>query len=155
LEEAADFLRELSDYCRNGDMLLLGVDLKKDVKIITDAYDDPHGITADFNLNLLKRMNRELGADFKIDHFEHLTFYEPESGEVQSYLVSKKDQAVNFEKINFNTFFRKGEKIHTEISRKYDLEELETIAKKDNFTVINHFLDSKKYFTDTLWQVKH
>lgn len=154
LHEAASFLDELSKNCKSSDMMLLGVDLKKDPKIITAAYDDPKGITASFNLNLLKRMNRELGSDFNVEDFEHLTFYEDESGEILSFLVSKKDQSVRFGKLDLNVNFKKGERIHTEISRKYDFAELESIAMKDGFEVIQHFVDSKKYFCDTLWRVK-
>ena len=154
IEEAEGFLRELSANCNPGDMLLLGVDLKKDKDIITTAYDDPHGITSAFNLNLLTRMNRELGSDFKLDSFEHLASYDEKSGEMKSYLVSMKGQKVVFSDIDIEVYFSKGEKIHTEISRKYDLGELESIASKDNFEVINHFTDSKNYFTDTLWRVR-
>jgi L-histidine N-alpha-methyltransferase len=154
LDEAASFLEKLSNNCSSGDMLLLGVDLKKDVKVITAAYNDPHGITAAFNLNLLKRMNKELGADFNIAQFDHLTFYEETSGEVLSFLVSKKDQTVHIKKLDLSVDFTKGERIHTEISRKYDFMELNTIAKKDGFEVIRHFVDSKNYFCDTLWRVK-
>lgn len=133
--------------------MLLGVDLKKDPTIITAAYNDPNGITAAFNLNLLKRMNRELGSDFILENFKHYTFYEEETGEILSYLVSKKDQIVRFSEIDLEVKFEKGEHIHTEISRKYDFEELESIAKKDGFEVVQHFIDSKNYFCDTLWKV--
>jgi dimethylhistidine N-methyltransferase len=154
LDEAATFLDELSNNCKPFDMLLLGVDLKKDEKIITLAYNDPKGITASFNLNLLKRINRELGADFNVEEFEHLTYYESESGEVLSFLVSKKDQLVEIKNLGLQVKFKKNERIHTEISRKYDFDELESIAKNDGFEVIRHFVDSKNYFCDTLWRVK-
>ena len=125
-----------------------------DKNIIINAYNDPNGITSDFNLNLLTRMNRELGANFDIRQFKHHTFYEEESGEVLSFLVSLIDQRVFFKTIDLEVTFEKDEKIHTEISRKYSLQELETVAEKDNFDVVNHFMDSKKYFTDTLWKVR-
>jgi len=153
LDKAAAFLDELSKNCKPSDMLLLGVDLKKDPEIIKAAYDDPKGITAAFNLNLLKRINRELDADFNVNAFEHLTYYETESGEVQSFLVSKIGQTVTIKKIGLSIHFKKGERIHTEISRKYDFKELETIAENDGFEIIQHFVDSKKYFCDTLWRV--
>ena len=134
-------------------MLLLGVDLKKDVDIITRAYDDPHGITSAFNLNLLTRMNRELGADFVIEDFEHETYYDKESGEVLSFLVSKNEQVVRFHLLEKTFAFKKGERIHTEISRKYDFQELNAIAAVDNFEVINYFVDNNNYFTDALWRI--
>ena len=153
LDEAADFLKKLSNNCKPGDMLLLGVDLKKDPNIITQAYNDPHGITAAFNLNLLARMNRELGADFDLNNFKHDTYYEPESGEVLSFLVSGIEQTIYLKNLDKYFNFKKGERIHTEISRKYDFEELDFIAAKDAFEVIDYFVDSNNYFTDALWRV--
>jgi len=153
LNEAADFLKKLSNNCKHGDMLLLGVDLKKDHRIINQAYNDPHGITAAFNLNLLTRMNRELGADFDLNTFKHTTYYEAESGEVLSFLVSLTDQKVYFKNLDYSVQFLKEERIHTEISRKYDFEELDFVAAKDSYEVINYFVDNNKYFTDALWKI--
>ena len=154
LDEAAEFLKKLSSNCESGDLLLLGVDMKKDTRIITEAYDDPAGITAAFNLNLLRRINRELDANFNLEQFKHLTYYEEDTGEVQSFLVSLAHQKVFIKQLDWEVSFKDGERIHTEISRKYSLSELELVAQKDNFDVVRHFLDSKKYFTDTLWRVK-
>ncbi|MCF6172023.1 MAG: L-histidine N(alpha)-methyltransferase [Bacteroidales bacterium] len=151
---AGGFLRRLSWYCKKDDMLLLGVDLKKDPKIITRAYDDPHGITAAFNLNLLERMNRELGADFVLSGFTHHTFYEPLSGKVLSYLVSLKQQTVSFSFLDWEVDFDEFELVHTEISKKYSIPELEILAQQQGFQVLKHFTDEKKYFLDTLWKVK-
>ncbi len=154
IEEAGTFLQRINWYSKKGDMLLLGADLKKDPKIITAAYNDPHGITASFNLNLLSRMNHELGADFDLKHFMHHTFYEPVSGEVLSYIVSLQQQSVNFAALNWKTNFEAFEIIHTEISKKYSIPELESLAKEQGYIVKEHFTDDKKYFLDTLWEVK-
>ena len=154
INEAGTFLQRINWYSKKGDMLLLGVDLKKDPRIITAAYNDPHGITAAFNLNLLSRMNRELGADFDTHHFMHHTFYEPVSGEVLSYIVSLKQQSVNFAALDWKTDFEAFEIIHTEISKKYGIPELESLAKEQGFQILEHFTDEKKYFLDTLWEVK-
>ena len=154
LHSAGGFLRRLNWYCKKNDMLLLGVDLKKDPKIITRAYDDPYGITASFNLNLLSRMNRELGADFNIVNFTHHTFYEPVSGEVLSYLFSLKQQSINFVALDWKVDFEEFELIHTEISKKYSIPELESLAKEQGFTVKENFTDTNKYFLNTLWEVK-
>lgn len=154
INEAGAFLQRINWYSKTGDMLLLGADLKKDPRTITAAYNDPHGITAAFNLNLLSRMNRELGADFNIKQFMHHTFYEPVSGEVLSYLVSLKQQSVNFTTLDWKTEFAAFELIHTEISKKYSIPELETLAKEQGFSVTEHFTDANKYFLDTLWKVK-
>ncbi len=154
INEAATFLQRINWYSKKGDILLLGVDQKKDPRIITAAYNDPHGITAAFNLNLLSRMNRELGADFNINQFMHHTFYEPVSGEVLSYLVSLKQQSVNFTALDWRTEFAAFELIHTEISKKYSIPELESLANEQGFRILEHFTDENKYFLDTLWEVK-
>ncbi|MEJ2595653.1 MAG: L-histidine N(alpha)-methyltransferase [bacterium] len=154
LREASAFLEELSQNCNSGDLLLLGVDLKKDPGVIVRAYDDPAGITARFNLNLLERMNRELGANFNTGRFRHHTYYDEKSGEVRSFIISLADQKVNFDILDLEVNFSKEEKIHTEVSRKFSLEELESIAERAHFEVIRHFVDSRHYFTDTLWKVR-
>ncbi len=154
LNEAEGFVKKLASNFKTGDLFLLGADLKKDPEIIINAYNDPHGITASFNLNLLRRMNRELGADFHLDNFKHYTLYEPETGEVLSYLVSLKEQRVNFSDLQWKVRFNKDEFIHTEVSKKYSLAELEHLANGQGFEVIEHFLDDHEYFTDTLWKKK-
>ena len=154
INEAGTFLQRVNWYSKKGDMFLLGLDLKKDPRIISAAYNDPHGITASFNLNLLDRMNRELGADFDTRQFMHHTFYEAVSGEVRSYLVSLKKQSVHFAVLDWKKEFDAFEIIHTEISKKYSITELETLAKEQDFQILEHFTDDKKYFLDTLWKVK-
>ncbi|NOX85246.1 MAG: L-histidine N(alpha)-methyltransferase [Chlorobi bacterium] len=152
-DEAAGFLKQFVSNSRSGDMLLLGVDLQKDPGIISLAYDDPHGITAAFNLNLLRRMNNELGADFDLDKFGHYTYYEPASGEVLSFLISLENQLVYFPDSDQTISFEKNELVHTEISKKYKPEELEELAISQGLKPVSHFLDSKNYFTDTLFSV--
>ncbi len=153
LNEAAEFLYRFVANCKTGDLLLLGVDLKKDPEVITLAYDDKNGITAAFNLNLLTRMNSELGADFNIDSFKHYTYYEPESGEVLSFLISQEDQRVYFSNLNREINFKKYELIHTEISKKYSLRELEKLGASQGLELVSHFTDSKNYFTNTLFKI--
>ena len=152
-DEAAVFLQQFVAGSRAGDMLLLGVDLKKDPKVISLAYDDPHGITAAFNLNLLTRMNKELGADFNPADFRHYTCYEPASGEVLSYLISLNNRQVYFRELDRTVSFKKNELIHTEISKKYTLEELEKLALSQGLELVSHFMDNKNYFTDTLFKI--
>ena len=153
MNEAAEFLYRFVANCKTGDLLLLGVDLKKDPEVITLAYDDKNGITAAFNLNLLTRMNSELGADFNIDSFKHYTYYEPESGEVLSFLISQEDQRVYFSNLNREINFKKHELIHTEISKKYSLRELEKLGASQGLELVSHFTDSKNYFTNTLFKI--
>ncbi len=150
LDEAEVFIQEMSNNCKPGDMLLLGVDLKKDPRIIQLAYDDSQGITAAFNLNLLSRMNRELGAAFDIRQFKHLAHYEKETGEMLSFIESLFDQEIYFEELDMEFQFEKGERIHTEVSKKYSPEELRSLAEGQGFELNQYFTDSNNFFTDVL-----
>lgn len=151
--EAVDLIQQIEARLQKGDMLFIGYDLKKDPKAILNAYDDSEGVTRAFNLNLLTRMNRELGATFDEEAFDHYAIYEPVSGEARSYLVSLKDQEVYFDALEETVHFKQWELIHTEISRKFDLTQIEQMAKQTGFKVINHFRDKRKFFNDSLWQV--
>jgi dimethylhistidine N-methyltransferase len=147
--DALNLLRLFHQNMAAGDALLLGADLQKNPEVIRKAYDDPHGITRNFNLNLLDRFNRELNANFERDQFEFYCYYNPLSGEVRSYLVSLTDQIVDLadEQIRF----KKDELIWTELSKKYSFQELEGMAQTAGFEVKKHFLDSRSYFTNSLW----
>lgn len=149
-DQASDFLRQLQQSMASGDLLLIGFDLKKDPQTILDAYNDSTGITAAFNLNLLHRINRELGANFNVDAFKHWETYNPLTGETKSYLVSKQKQSVAFldTKIHFDAW----EAIDVELSQKYSLKEIENLAKTTGFQVQQHFFDKRHFFVDTLWQ---
>ncbi len=149
---AQSFFKELCEVMNKGDKLLIGIDLKKNPKTILKAYNDEAGITRAFNLNLLERMNRELGANFDLNNWDHFPTYDPFSGECRSYLMSTIDQDVHFEILNKTFHFKNSEPIHMEISRKYSLDEVETLAKNCNFTVRKHFMDSRGYFVDSLWE---
>ncbi|NEQ49024.1 MAG: L-histidine N(alpha)-methyltransferase [Leptolyngbya sp. SIO3F4] len=150
--QVRDFLKRIGSNCRTDDMLLIGVDLQKDPDVILRAYNDPHGITAAFNLNLLERFNRELDTNFVVEHFKHYALYHPETGEARSYLISLKDQEVYFPEAEETIRFQYAEPIHTEISRKYTLKQLEQLARESGFRVVEHFLDCRHYFVDSLWQ---
>jgi L-histidine Nalpha-methyltransferase len=145
------FLTQLSDLCSKGDKILIGFDLKKSPDIIMKAYDDPYGLTRDFNLNHLARLNRELDADFILDKFEHHTTYNPWSGNLRSYLVSKEKQSVNIRSLGQQFVFNKWEPVFMELSRKFDFTMIERIASLHGFSVIKHFTDQKNWFTDSLW----
>lgn len=149
---ALEFCRKLKRLLAKGDMLIIGFDLKKDPNQILAAYDDALGITRDFNLNLLKRINRELGGDFNLDNFGHYATYDPESGACKSFLISLKDQHVHIgdtETIHFS----KNEHIFMEISQKYSLEETDVLAMRSGFHCRKHFFDKNKYFVDAVWLV--
>ena len=149
-EDATRFVRRISSVMKVGDQLLIGVDLKKDPRLIQAAYDDPHGITRDFNMNLLVRLNRELGADFNIENFCHYPTYNPETAQNKSYLVSKVEQDVNIKCTGSSIHFDQWEIIHTEISQKYDIEMINKLASEAGLQVVKHLFDSKKYFCDVL-----
>lgn len=150
-ERAREFLHQLRKNMRPDDQLLMGVDLKKNPQTILDAYNDPHGITREFNFNLLRRLNRELGANFNPVQWMHYPTYSPETGEARSYLVSRKEQSVHFEALDETVHFKAWEEVHTEISKKYHQEELNELARETGFKPVHSFLDCKHYFVDVLW----
>jgi dimethylhistidine N-methyltransferase len=148
---AKSFFRRLEAVMQPGDKLLSGIDLKKNPRTILKAYDDPTGVTAQFNLNVLTRINKELGGDFEIAKFSHYPNYNPVNGECRSYLISEEKQAVHIEYLNKTFKFDRAEAIHTEISKKYSLRDIELLAKKSGFTLKQNFTDKHAYFVDSLW----
>lgn len=149
-KEAIELMDLFSQVMKQGDMLLMGVDLQKNPQIVYQAYSDPNGVTKRFNLNLLKRINRELGANFDISQFDFYCYYNPRNGELFSYLVSLTKQSVFLPNTKTTIIFDKDELIWTEQSKKYSFKEIDLLANKSGFSVVNQFLDSKQYFTDSL-----
>lgn len=147
-DEAINFLKQLSNNLNTNDKLLLGLDLIKSEEIVLPAYSDKAGITKSFNLNLLSRINHELQANFDISSFNHLATYTEEEGIAKSFLVSEKNQKVTIESLNKTFLFSKNEKIHTEISRKYNDEILNRILDKSTLKIENKFTDAKGFFAD-------
>jgi dimethylhistidine N-methyltransferase len=145
--EAADFLARLRETMTPADRLLVGIDLRKDRVVLEKAYDDPQGVTAQFNLNLLARINRELGADFDLEAFRHKAVYDDEVGRIQMYLVSTRNQSVNIGQLGLVLSFEANEAIHTENSYKYSLEEIEALASAAGFEVEQQWLDSERRFS--------
>lgn len=150
VKEAESFCKRLRSHLNEDDLLMVGFDLKKNPKIISDAYNDEEGYTKEFNLNLLKRINRELKANFNIDDFEHYPSYDPETGSCKSYLISLKKQTVSIadKKIDF----AENEYIFMEVSQKYSINETESLAQKSRFKPVKYFFDSKKWFVDSVWK---
>ncbi|MEM1123079.1 MAG: L-histidine N(alpha)-methyltransferase [Bacteroidota bacterium] len=153
MNEANVFLRVLASHLHKGDLLMTGFDLKKDPQVILDAYNDAKGITAAFNLNLLYRINRELGANFEIDQFQHWPTYNPLTGATKSYLVSATKQEVHIEALNKTYHFDAHEAIDMELSQKYSLKDIEALAEKSGFQVRAHYTDDRRYFVDSLWEL--
>lgn len=145
---ASDFVRKLGMQLNPGDSLLLGLDLIKEAAIVLPAYQDAEGITRDFNLNLLLRINRELDADFDLKAFEHSPSYDAQQGIAHSYLESKIAQRVHISKIGKSFSFKQGEKIHTESSRKYHDEILQRIITDSGLQINARFTDGQELFAD-------
>lgn len=144
-EEAQRFLRQISGVVGMGGGLLLGIDRKKDREILERAYDDPEGVTAAFNLNLLKRLNRELGADFDLGSFAHRACYNAESSRVEMHLVSAREQIVNIDGAVFQ--FHSGEGIHTENAYKFDIKDVVALAISSNLNLIHEWTDHNEWFS--------
>lgn len=149
-EEALRFLRALRAVLHEGDALLLGADLKKDKAVLEAAYNDALGVTAAFNLNVLARINRELGGDFDLRAFQHRAFYNEEIGRVEIYIESLREQTVSIEQIGMEVRFSEGEQIHTENSYKYDLSDIAELAGQTGFTRAHTWLDENKQFSSNL-----
>ena len=145
------FLRQMWDALSDNDLMLIGFDLKKDVGVLLEAYNDP--VTAEFNLNLLTRLNRELGADFNREGWQHFATYNVLSGAMESYLVSRRRQAVRVRDLRQSFDFDPFEPIHTEYSYKYLDSDIDHLAATTGFDVVGRWYDQKRYFADVLWRV--
>jgi len=154
-EKATAFLRHLRNEMKEDDQIIIGFDLKKDPQIILKAYDDPHGFTAQFNLNLLERLNRELGANFNLQNFRHEEIYHQERGAACSFLVSQSQQSVFIEDLDEVFSFEENEKIAVEISQKYDEEMVDALAEKSGFQIVRNFYDKRLFYMNSLWKLKH
>ncbi|MEL7001677.1 MAG: L-histidine N(alpha)-methyltransferase [Bacteroidota bacterium] len=149
-ERADSFLKALYDGMNEGDMVLIGFDLKKKPRVILDAYNDSKKVTAAFNFNLLNRINNELDGNFDLEKFEHFPIYNPMTGTTSSFLVSKEDQTVEI--MDSAIQFDAWEAIHMEISQKYDLKMVNALAETAGFELIENFYDDNKYYLNSLWQ---
>jgi L-histidine N-alpha-methyltransferase len=151
--EAREFLYGLWNALEDGDYLLIGFDLKKDIQLLERAYNDSQDVTARFNLNLLHRINRELGGNFDADQFQHYSSYNALSGAMESYLISRQEQVVDIEALNQSFSFEAWEPVHTEYSYKYLESDIASLAEETGFSIVAQLMDSKGYFVDSLWQV--
>jgi dimethylhistidine N-methyltransferase len=143
-EEAVQFLRRVANVCRDNGGLLIGADLKKDRDVLEAAYNDGDGVTAQFNLNLLERVNRELGADFDLESWRHRAVYNSDAGRIEMHIISDIDQFVHVDQQKFH--FRRGEKIITEFSYKYSPEEFAALAGKAGFQFVRMWTDDARLF---------
>lgn len=143
--DAVKFLRRIGQECGSRGGLLIGVDLVKDPRILNLAYNDSRGVTAEFNLNVLRRINRELGADFDLRRFRHLAFYNHEMNRMEMHLVSLEDQVVHLNGQEIR--FRKGERIWTESSYKYTVQGFASLALEAGFAVERVWTDENNLFS--------
>ncbi|MBC7944837.1 MAG: L-histidine N(alpha)-methyltransferase [Burkholderiales bacterium] len=143
--EALAFLRRLRGLVAPGGAVLIGVDLKKDAGILNRAYNDASGVTARFNLNLLARINRELGADFDLAHFEHDAFYNEGIGRIEMHLVSTRVQNVCVGGERYS--FERGETIHTENSYKYSVAQFQVLGEAAGFNEVRTWTDVNQLFS--------
>ena len=146
-------LRNIWNCLNHDDVLLIGFDLKKDIDMLLRAYNDSQGITREFNLNLLHRINRELGGNFDVSKWRHFGTYDVFSGGMESYLVSLEKQSVFIEKIGRSFEFDAWEPIHTEYSYKYLISDIEQLASETGFEIYEHLFDTRRYFVDSIWRV--
>ncbi|UXP32564.1 L-histidine N(alpha)-methyltransferase [Reichenbachiella agarivorans] len=148
--ESTKFLSQIRADINMGDHLMIGIDLKKDPAKILAAYNDQDGITAEFNLNLLHRINKELDANFNPEQFKHYPFYNPITGECKSSLISLQDQEVKIG--NSTIHLSQWEPIHTEVSRKFSLKEIHDLAARCGFCITSDLSDRHGYFVDSIWK---
>lgn len=149
--EASTFLKRLRDSINPGDYLIVGFDLKKDINTIVRAYNDTEGVTEKFNLNILRRINRELGGQFDLDRFRYRSIWDSGDGAMKSYLISTCNQSVHVSVLGETFTFAEHEALHTESSYKFTPEQCASMAEDAGFDVIENFCDDRNYFVDSLW----
>jgi L-histidine Nalpha-methyltransferase len=145
------FLREVRAILHEGDALLLSTDLEKPEDMLKLAYDDPAGVTAAFNKNLLARINRELAADFDLSRFEHVVRYDESERRIEMHLRSTEWQRITIRKAGFGFYLREGETIWTESSHKYDLKEVVEMGERTGYRCAGQWIDSEWRFAQNLF----
>lgn len=150
--EQAELFAQLAACLSPGDQVLLGLDLRKPVAILEAAYNDAAGVTADFNLNILRHVNRELDADFDLARFSHLAFYNADAHRIEMHLESETTHAVTVGALDLEISFRAGETIHTEISRKFDTRDVQAQLVHYGFQPQAAWTDPNDYFVLSLFR---
>ena len=149
-EDGYEFLKKINTTMKSGDLFLIGLDLVKSKNILESAYNDSQNITADFNLNVLSRINAELDADFDLDNFSHYAVYNEEKQRIEMYLKSLVSQSVIISKSNFVLNLKKDELIHTEHSHKYTKSQISELLEDTGFKIQQMWSDENDYFSLTL-----
>ena len=148
--DGREFLQKINSTMKTDDLFLIGLDLVKDKQILESAYDDSQGVTAEFNLNVLSRINDELDADFNLNNFSHHSIYNENDQRIEMYLKSLVNQSVVISKSDLLLNLKKNELIHTEYSHKYRLSEIHELLTDVGFEIKHSWLDDKAHFSLTL-----
>ena len=151
-EKALEFFRSIRSVLNANDRLFIGFDMQKDPRVIVRAYDDPLGVTAAFNLNLLRRINRELYADFDLTKFSHYAQYRPLECAARSFLISREKQTVTIKALDRSFDLEQWEAIFMEISQKYTHAMIEELASQSGFVIETEFYDEENFYIDSLWR---
>lgn len=151
-DSAVGFFRDLRHVLKVTDRLFVGFDMQKDPRTIAAAYDDSQGITSKFNLNLLRRINRELGADFDLGKFSHYAQYRPMECAARSFLISREKQTVTIKALNRSFDFDQWEPIFMEISQKYTHAMIHDLACESGFRIEREFFNEEDFYIDSFWR---
>jgi dimethylhistidine N-methyltransferase len=154
ISESQNFLESLGNILQQDDLILIGFDLLKDPSIMQKAYSDDSGLTKEFNLNLLRRMNKELGSDFNVSRFHHHAYYNPWKHRMESYLISRIRQIVSFARWQKTLRLEEFEFIHTEISQKYTFTDIYRLADTARSSIACMWTDEDIWFCDALLRVR-
>lgn len=146
-KEAAEFLGKVRRELGSDDRIFVGIDLRKERDVLERAYDDSDGVTSQFNLNLLRRINRELGGNFELDQFRHRAEYNSDEGRVELFIESQQDQTVAIADLDLSVDFQAGERIHTENSYKYSKAEIQTLAERSGLELGRQWFDGERRFS--------
>lgn len=145
--DALAFIEDIYKVMQYGDYFLIGLDRVKEINVLQAAYNDAQGITAEFNLNILRVLNRELNANFNIDEFTHSAKFNTDKERIEMRLISNNNQEVQINDLNESIHIDRGDNIFTEISQKYTHASIEEILTKANFSIADHYEDDKAYFS--------
>lgn len=153
-EECDIFFSQITSALQPGEYFLLGIDLHKSKEIVEPAYNDSQGVTAAFNLNMLQHLNRKFEGNFDLRNFEHLAFYNEDLRQIEAYLKSKKAQTVRLRGLDLTFDLEEGETIHTEISRKFELNEIQAYLGEKGLSTVQVWTDEKEWFGLILCQLE-
>jgi L-histidine N-alpha-methyltransferase len=140
------FIDQVTSALNPGDYFLLGIDLQKPIKVLEAAYNDSQGVTAAFDLNMLRHLNHRFTGNFNLDLFKHQAIYNQSEHQIEMYLISQQEQTVTLSDLNLTIELKKGERILTEISRKFNLKQIKKYLSDRNLNLIKTYTDAQQWF---------